>query len=199
MVDLVDDQVGRILDVLDQTGLSENTLVIFTSDHGDYMGNHYFWFKGPFHYEDVINVPLIIRLPGQTEGAGHNSSLVSLVDLAPTMLDLAGIAVPAEMDGKSLRPLFEDNAVSVRDHCLIENRTTRRGLFPRTVVTDKYKGTFYKNQEYGELYDLLADPHEFVNLWNNSEYTDIKEALRQVINKYPERSPDDLSPRIGYA
>ncbi len=200
MVDLIDDQIGRVLEALEKNGQAENTIVIFTSDHGDYMGNHYFWFKGPFHYDDVVNVPMIVRWPNHVKPEQKNDSMVSLIDLAPTLLDAAGIPVPEEMDGTSFLPVLEGKADSVRDYCVIENRTTRNGLYLRTVVNESYKATFYSGKDYGELYDRKKDPNEFVNRWNDPEYQEIKAELLAIVEKeIIDESRQNIPPRIGYA
>jgi len=198
MVDLIDDQVGRILDRLETLGLAENTLVIFTSDHGDYMGNHFFWFKGPYHYEDVIRIPLMMRWPARMTGDRRCESVVSLVDLAPTLLDAAGVSPAEEVEGNSLVGVAAGEEKPARDYAIVENRTTRNGLYLVTVVKDRYKATFYVGEEYGELYDRDDDPDEFVNRWDDESCAKIRSELEEVFRQHQARV--DLLPlRIGYA
>jgi arylsulfatase A-like enzyme len=106
MIDLIDDQVGRLLDALERTGQREETLVIFMSDHGEMLGDHGCYLKGPFFYEPAVRVPLIASWPGQVEEGVESDALVELVDLAPTLLDAAGVDRPVGMQGDSLWPLL---------------------------------------------------------------------------------------------
>lgn len=198
MVNLIDDQVGRILNHLEKLGLAENTLVVFTSDHGDYMGNHFFWFKGPFHYEDVIRIPLLIRWPKGIQTPRRCDFVVSLMDLAPTVLDAAGLSPSTKIEGESLMPLLQQESGSVREHAIVENRTTRTGLYLITVVQGRYKATFYFGKSYGELYDLQEDPNEFVNCWDNPQYKDVRGELELMLRQHLGRF-ECVPPRIGYA
>lgn len=199
MVNLIDDQVGRILAALAELGMAENTLVVFTSDHGDCMGNHYFWFKGPFHYEDIVRVPLIARWPAGIRKTGRTSALISLIDLAPTFLNAAGIEVSKTTDGRSILPVFSNAAESIRDICVVENRCTRTTLYALTVINEQYKATFYEGKQYGELFDLKNDPNEFVNLWEKREYDQRRFQLAAALISERMRSEHNLPPRICYA
>lgn len=173
MISLVDHHVGRILDKLDEMGLSENTLVIFTSDHGDYAGNHGLWLKGPIHYDDVVRVPFLARWKGQLPSGIRSNSLVSLVDIAPTFMDMCGITREPTMQGVSQWETFKHPEKPSREWCLVENRA-ELDFYVKTVVMDRYKLNYFLNRDEGELYDLKEDPHEYVNLYNNPEYSDIR-------------------------
>src|SRR5699024_10088251 len=102
MIDLIDDQVGRMLEALEKTGQLKNTIVIFMSDHGEMLGDHGIYLKGPYFYEQAVNVPLIISLPGTVQENKRSKALVELVDLAPTLLEACGIDKYEAMQGKSL-------------------------------------------------------------------------------------------------
>lgn len=194
MVDLIDDQVGRIMETLDELGMTEDTLVIFTTDHGDYMGNHWFWFKGPFHYEDVIRVPMVARMPGGIGGGRRIESLASLMDLAPTFLDLAGVDIPDCMDGRTIAPLLNEQAERVRDLCVVQNQATSK-FYLESIITDRHKATFYKGEDYGELYDFQEDPNEFVNLFDSPDHREVRESLREISLK--EQTPErEYPPRV---
>ncbi len=119
MISLLDKYVGQILAQLDRLGLAENTLVVFTTDHGHLFGQHGLIAKGPFHYEDLLKLPFIARLPGRIPAGRQCAALQSLVDLAPTFLDFAGIPIPRAMSGRSQRPVWEGLAQRVRDHLLV--------------------------------------------------------------------------------
>src|SRR5690606_21160135 len=94
MISFMDAHIGRILDGLDERGLAENTLVVFSTDHGHFFGQHGLWGKGPFHFEDEIRVPFLVRWPGKVPAGQHSDALQSLVDLAPTFLTAAGLHIP---------------------------------------------------------------------------------------------------------
>ena len=177
MISLMDKYIGKILDQLDRLGLTDDTLVLFTSDHGHFYGHHGLMAKGAFHYEDMIKVPLLARLPGVIPAGGASAALQSLVDLAPTMLDYAGIPVPRVMTGLSQRPAWEGAGVSVRDHVIVENRHQPTTLHLKTWIDRRYKLTVYYNQPYGELFDLQQDPGEKRNLWDEPEYQSLRGEL----------------------
>lgn len=122
MISLMDKYIGRILDRLHQLQLDNDILVVFTTDHGHFFGQHGLIAKGPFHYEDMIRVPLICRLPGKLP-AGHTSeALQSLVDLAPTMLSFAGIEKPRSMTGVVQKDVWTGESAAARDHVVVEKR-----------------------------------------------------------------------------
>ena len=171
MVSLIDDQVARILGALDERGMAGETLVIFTSDHGELLGDHGQLFKGPVHYEGLLRVPLLVR-GGSFEAGASVSEPVGLVDLAPTMLSAAGLAVPDWMEGRSLLD-------GPRDHVLTENdHEAGFRISLRTLTTKRYKITRYVGHEgVGELYDLEEDPHERVNLWGSPDFWKLQSEL----------------------
>lgn len=183
MAQLVDQQVGRILDHLDAAGLAQNTLVIFTTDHAELLGDHGLWLKGPFHYEQLIRVPLIMRWPAGFAPAAPTASMASLIDLAPTVLESAGLAVPADMDGRSLLPLLRGKTGSVRDEVLVEFVDDPNTLRLKTIVTPTRKLTWYASRPFGELYDLENDPREKVNRWDDPAYAgDKAQLLGRLLN-----------------
>ncbi len=174
MISLMDKYIGVILDKLDALGLSENTLVVFTTDHGHFYGHHGLNAKGAFHYEDLVKIPFIARMPGKIPSGKTSKGLQSLVDLAPTFLNLCGIEVPRTMTGKSQRDVWTGKTESVRDSVIVENRHQPTKVFHKTYIDDRYKITVYFEKEYGELFDLKKDPYEKSNLWNNPEYEKLK-------------------------
>jgi len=198
MVNLIDDQIGRILETLEDLEMADDTIVVFTSDHGDYMGNHHFWFKG-LHYEDVIRIPLLVRWPEMSNTSERMSSLVSLIDLAPTFMEAAGIGIPAEMDGKSMMPLLKAEVDRIREFCVVENRCTRTTLYAQTIVEEDCKATFYEGEEYGELFDLKNDPDEFTNLWEDAGYQSRRFQMLLKLLGERMRCEREIPPRIGYA
>ncbi|HMO50828.1 MAG TPA: sulfatase-like hydrolase/transferase [Kiritimatiellia bacterium] len=177
MVSCMDKYIGRIVDHLDALGLAENTLVVFTSDHGHVFGQHGLIRKGPFHYEDLLRVPMIVRQPGTVPAGVVSSSLQSLVDYAPTMLDLAGLPVPRTMSGVSQAEAWRGAAEARRDHVLVEHRHQPTTMFLKTLVEERYKITVYYGRDYGELFDLREDPGEVRNLWDDPAAHDVKARL----------------------
>ena len=169
MISCMDKYIGEIIDHLDQLGLAESTLVVFTSDHGHYFGQHGLIAKGAFHYDDGIRVPMIARLPGQIP-AGHIShALQSLVDYAPTFLSFCGIDIPEEMTGVDQRVVWTGDESDARDHVIVENRHQPTTLHLKTYIDERYKLTLYFNRDYGEIYDLRDDPGEVSNLYADED------------------------------
>jgi arylsulfatase A-like enzyme len=176
MVSQLDHNIGRVLAALDERGLADDTLVIATTDHGEFLGDHQMVFKGPLHYEGLLRVPLIVR------GAGFDSGRVvddpvGLIDLASTALAAAGLTVPEEMEG---RPLLDGR----REHVLTENDHQMLFRLPlRTLTTTRYKVTRYEEQPgVGELYDLEDDPGEFVNRWDDPAYASVRSDLLATLD-----------------
>jgi arylsulfatase A-like enzyme len=176
-VSMMDHYIGKTLDKLDELGLTEDTLVIFTTDHGNFFGQHGLSGKGAFHYEDMIKLPFIARLPGVIEPGKRTDAMLSLVDLAPTFLDVAGIAVPRCMTGKSQKAVLDGSAEQTRDHIIVENHHQPTTLHLKTYVDSRYKLTVYYNQSYGELFDLENDPGEINNLWDDPKSSELKQEL----------------------
>lgn len=176
-ISMMDHYIGKTLDKLEELGLAEDTLVVFTTDHGDFFGQHGLRGKGAFHYEDMIKIPFIARMPGSAKAGTRTDAMLTLVDLAPTFLDVAGIDVPRCMTGKSQRAVFEGSAESVRDHVIVENHHQPTTLHLKTYVDARYKLTVYYNQNYGELFDLVKDPGELNNLWDDPGSRDLKQDL----------------------
>src|SRR5699024_5834370 len=116
MVSMMDKYIGEILDKLEQLGLADDTVIIFTSDHGHFFGQHGLQYKGGFHYEDLIKVPFIVRYPGQQNQGETSEALQSLVDLAPTILDIAEIDIPYHMTGVSQKKSWLGLEKLARDH-----------------------------------------------------------------------------------
>lgn len=174
---MMDHYIGKILDKLEELGMAEDTIVVFTSDHGHFFGQHNLIAKGPFHYEDMIKIPFIVREPGVIPANKVNNSLQSLVDLTPTLLSKVGIEVPRTMAGKDESSVWNGEKDFLRTYVTCENQHTETTVNLRTLVNDRYKLTVYYNREHGELYDLEKDPNEFNNLWNNPNYSGLKSRM----------------------
>jgi len=174
MISLMDKYIGKILDKLEDLGLADNTIVVFTSDHGHFFGQHGLQAKGGFHYEDLIKVPFIVRYPGQVPANSLSDSLLSLVDLAPTFLSFADIPIPRSMTGVNQREVWLDHSDKARDHIICEFRHEPTTIHQKTFVDDRYKITVYYNQTYGEIFDLKEDPNELNNLWDDPNFVNLK-------------------------
>ena len=177
----MDCYIGKILDRLDTSGLTENTLVVFTSDHGHFYGHHGLTAKGPYHYEDLIRVPMIVRQPGRVPAGKTSNALQTLVDYAPTFLSSTDIDIPYQMTGIDQSQVWFGKQDTARNHVIVENRHEPTTIHLKTYITDRYKITAYYNQEYGELFDLHEDPNEVNNLWNNQLFANLKANLIQEL------------------
>jgi arylsulfatase A-like enzyme len=177
MISLMDKYIGRILARLDELGLAESTVVIFTTDHGHFLGHHGLVAKGPFHYEDLVKLPFLVRWPGQVPAGVRSEALQSLVDLAPTFLGLAGIPTPRTMTGVDQSAVWRGESPSARDHVIVENRHEPTSIHVKTYVDQRYKLTVYYNHPYGELFDLQSDPGETNNLWADPAHAALKSDL----------------------
>jgi uncharacterized sulfatase len=199
MVSLMDKYIGKILDKLDELGLTENTLIVFTTDHGNFMGQHGLHAKGPFMFEDAIKIPFIASLKDKIPQNVVNHSLQSLVDLPVTMMDYLNLKVPYDWTGINQREVWEGKKDKVRDHIICEHHHERNLINMRAYVDERYKLVVYYNSEFGQLFDLQEDPNELNNLWDNEEYAKLKNKL---LMKYiwAELEKESLyMPRIAHA
>ena len=197
---LIDHNVGRILTALDDMGIADNTIVIYISDHGDWLGDHGLILKGPMHYDGLLRVPMIVRGPNVPKGKKVDEP-VSTLDLGPTFFDYGGAKALQTQHGETLRPLVEgDNAT--RDYAMNEWELlpTRAGvgLSLRTVRTKTHKLTIDLQSQAGEMYDLVSDPDECHNLFDDPAHQDIQDTLMGYIYQ----RPDDAGPirqQVGMA
>lgn len=194
----IDDGVGRIVAEVEKLGLAQNTVIVFTADHGDFMGDHQLLLKGPLHYRGLIRVPMIWACPAGRKG-GTTDALMSTIDLAPTILERAGVPPWNGIQGQSLLPLFFGEKKAPRDSLLIEEEGQRCYLGfshrakARTLLTHAHRLSIYAGAGWGELYDLANDPHECINLWADPAAQKLKgELLGQLAHRmldYAETSP----------
>ncbi len=179
MISCMDKYIGQILDRLEALGLVENTVVVFTTDHGHFFGQHGLTAKGAFHYEDMIRVPFFVRWPGRVAAGRRSAALQSLVDLPVTFLSLAGIPVPRTMTGVDQAAVWRGERPQARDHVVVENRHQPTTINLKTYVDARHKITVYYRQPYGEIFDLEADPGETRNLWDDPASQGLKAELLQ--------------------
>lgn len=185
MIEQVDTAVGQMLQTLEETGQADNTIVIFMSDHGEMLGDHGLYLKGPFFYDCLTRVPLIIRWPHRFKAGLKVDALVEMIDLAPTLIEAAGIPIPAGMQGRSLAPLLTGQTTTHRDSVYMEffDANFEYPIRPMltSVRTDRWKLNYCDQAKYGELYDLKTDPGEFTNLWHDPHHKDDREMMQQVL------------------
>jgi arylsulfatase A-like enzyme len=177
----VDESVGRLLDVLDEAGLAEDTLVVYTSDQGFFLGEHG-WFDKRFMYEESLRMPLVMRFPARVRPGSVNTDIVSNLDFAPTFLDAAGRGKPAPMQGRSFLPLLLGRAVAGWPESFYyhyyEFPAVHMAKRHYGVRTKRYKLIrFYHDIDAWELYDLEKDPHETVNLASDPAYAGVRKGL----------------------
>lgn len=164
-ISFVDAQIGRLLDALDESGLRDNTIVLFSSDHGYHMGEHKHYQKTTL-FEESARVPLIVSAPGMKRRGAETSALVEMVDFYPTLAELAGLPKPGKIAGLSLVPILKNPKAKVRDSALTQLRNGH------TIRTERYRYTRWNEggEDMIELYDWQSDPDEMVNLACNPEH-----------------------------
>ncbi len=182
----VDNNVGRILDYLEENGLAENTIVVYTSDQGFYMGEHG-WFDKRFMYEESFRTPLAVRFPKGIMVDNSISALVQNIDYAPTFLDFAGVEIPEEMQGKSLKPMLSGDSIPWRDALYYHyyEYPNEHGTHKHYGIrTDRYKLIhFYGDIDTWELYDLQLDANEMHNLYGQPEYEELVAGLKKRLQE----------------
>jgi arylsulfatase A-like enzyme len=193
MIELIDTQFGRIIDTLKETGQYENTVIIYTSDHGELLGDHGLLYKGCRFYEGLTHVPLIISWPAQALRGKLSTALVELVDLAPTLLDSVEIDIPYNMQGKSLLSMLVGKAELSRhkDYVISEYNGAIGGKHMPDQThgvmyfDGRYKVCIYEGHTEAEIYDLERDPGEFDDLWDEPSFeTGKSELLHDAFSGY---------------
>jgi arylsulfatase len=189
MIAQIDQQLSRLLVGLEELGQRENTVIIFTSDHGEMLGDHGLQYKGCRFYEGLVRVPLVFSWPDRIRSDMRADALVELTDLSATILDLACIDKPGAMQGQSLLPILtaelspdhhrsfvRSEYLDALDESFVHGRTT----FGTMYRDERYKLCVYHSHGTGELYDLLEDPWEFNDLWENPDYQEVRSELLEL-------------------
>jgi len=190
----VDDNVGRLLDYLDQSGLAQNTIVIYTSDQGFFLGDHN-WFDKRFMYEESLRMPFLVRWPGQIKPGTVSDGMILNVDFAPTLLEAAGLSVPADMQGRSFLPLLRGQ----------RPKDWRRSMYYRYyhypqdhqvqphygVRTERYKLIYFNKIDQWELFDLRNDPRELKNLYRDPKYANTVKELKGELYRLKKALKDE--------
>jgi len=185
-VEAVDDELGRVLDYLDDSGLAGNTVVIYSSDQGFYLGEHG-WFDKRFIYEESLRMPLLIRWPGRIQAGSVDSHLVQNLDFAPTLIELAGIKVPEDLQGKSLMRLLRGETEPEWRRSVYYHYYEYPGAHSVRrhygIRTDRYKLAYYYNLGEWEFFDLKRDPNELVSRYEDPEYSSQIEELKNELTR----------------
>jgi choline-sulfatase len=180
-----------VLDAVEDSGEAENTVIVFTSDHGDGRGRHSHVAKW-YPYDEAAKVPMIACCPGQiAEGKRDAKSLVSGLDVVPTLCDFAGVKPPDGVQGRSLRPLLEEKAVDWRDFL-----TSEHHIVGRMVRTEQYKYVRYPDDPVEQLFDMKADPWETKNLYEDAKMADVLADHRKMLDDFQGRL-DVVPPTSG--
>lgn len=207
----IDDNVGRLLDTLDEEGLTENTLVIYTSDQGFFLGDHG-WYDKRFMYEQSLRMPFIVRFPREIKAGTVNKDIVLNVDFPATFLELAGVEIPGSFQGKSIRPLFQGDAPEDWQTSLYYRywmHKAHHNVYAHYGVrTLRYKLIYYYADALGqagaidetyepewELFDLETDPYEMHNVVDDPAYAEIVKELKDEMHKLQEQVGDERYPK----
>jgi arylsulfatase A-like enzyme/lysophospholipase L1-like esterase len=183
-VQAVDDSVGRILDYLDQNQLSENTIVIYSSDQGFYLGEHG-WYDKRWMFEESLKMPFLVRWPGKIKPGTRSQALIQNIDYGPTFLDIAGADIPEAMQGRSLKPLFENGGGRTPDwrdaiyYAYYENAAVHAVPIHDGIRTARHKLMYFPRNGEWNLFDLITDPHEMKSVHQETAYAPIMKALQQ--------------------
>ncbi len=213
MISLIDDQFARILAALEETGERDSTVIIFTSDHGEALGDHGLLEKGCRFYDGLVRVPLVFSGPPSLERDLRSSALVELIDKTATILDLAQVEIPEHVQGRSLLPILrgERSPDAHREFVRCEyydaldpyftrggDTAVTRGTFATMYRDRRYKLSLYHTHGLGELFDLENDPFEFDDLWNRPEHRDLQgELVRASFDAHVLTTTDVGSRRIA--
>jgi arylsulfatase A-like enzyme len=197
MITCIDDAIGGVLSALKASGLADNTVLIFTTDHGDHLGDHRLLLKGAEHYQSIVHVPFIWSDPQGNTAARRTDALGSTMDIPATVLDRARLAPYAGMQGLSLLPAI-DHGTTVQDSVLIqyEHQLATEGQGSgrvHTVLDGRFRMSIFDGVDFGELYDLDNDPGEFDNLWSDPTHARARARLTEEIARleisYVDRVP----------
>jgi arylsulfatase A-like enzyme len=199
-VEFVDDRLGRVLRALEETRQIDNTLIIFTSDHGEMMGDHGLSHKGCRFYEGLAHIPLIFSWPARFPKGTRHKALVELTDIVPTVLETLGLRLPDYLHGRSLLPLIEGRSTRHRDFVRSEYHDALDlpdASHANMYRDGRYKLVYYHGHPRGELFDLEKDPHEFVNLWDDPGHLALRADLTKRLFDAVMLATDPGQPRIA--
>lgn len=213
MISQWDNMVGRVVSKLKEYDLYEDTVIIVMSDHGQMAGDHWMYNMPPTHLDGVLRVPCIWHCPKIIDQSKLSESLISHLDFAPTVLDLAEVPIPegntppqpeapmqrSAWPGKSFAPILKGEEEKTQDSIIAENDADYLGLRQRTVITEDWHITCYTGEEYGELFDLKNDPEQLYNLWNAPEHRETKRDLQILLMERFAEADSTLPRRLAHA
>ena len=197
----VDENIGRLLSYLEKNGELDNTIIIYTSDQGFFLGEHG-WFDKRFMYEECQRMPLVIRYPKAIKAGSVSSAIAMNVDFAPTLLDFAGVDIPADIQGQSLKPILDNEGKTPADwrkaayyhyYEYPAEHSVKRHYGIRTA--DFKLIHFYNDVDEWEMYDLKNDPNELTNVFDKPEYAgkraELMSLLKETQQQYKDNDPDE--------
>ena len=199
LITLIDEQIGRVIETLKEMGEYDNTIIVFTADHGDFAGEHGMILKNLGIYESVHRIPFLLKYPN-CEKNKVVDEMIESVDLYPTMCELCGIQIPKDVEGQSVIPIVE-NGKEGKQQVVCEWEFLRYRNKVNAIRTSRYRMVYYGYDESGELYDIEQDPHELENLYNRSDFQKVKLELLQKmfdhVNRYEVKASFAKDEEIG--
>jgi arylsulfatase A-like enzyme len=185
MIACIDDAIGGVLKALEHSGRAGNTVVIFTSDHGDHLGDHRLMLKGAEQYQQIVRVPFIWSDPAVTARVARTDALASTMDIAATVLERAKVEPASGMQGKSLLPALDGKAMRESVFIQYDHQASSAGTdVParvHTLIDRRYRISVFHDTGWGELYDLLEDPGEFANLWDDPAHAKTRAVMTEKL------------------
>ncbi len=179
-ISFIDAQIGLLFDALKRNGLWDNTIIVFTSDHGYQLGEHFMWGKVTL-FEECARVPMIVRVPGRTQDGSRTEGLVELVDVFPTLIDLCDVGAPHAMQGKSFVSMVDDPGSSGKE--VAYTVVSRGNDLGRSIRTTRWRYAEWGNSDQAELYDLNSDPYEEHNLAKYVHYSQQRRTMHKLLVK----------------
>ncbi len=189
MITCVDDAIGGVLRTLEQCGMRDDTILVFTTDHGDHLGDHRLLLKGAEQYESIIHVPFIWSDPQEPNQPARTDALASTIDISATVLERARIAPYVGLQGRSVLKAVSERDVALRDSVFIQydhqapNAKTGRPPRVHSLVDGRWRLSVFEGEEWGELYDLENDPGEFDNLWASPDHAGVRAGLMERLTQ----------------
>ena len=197
-VKAVDESVGRLKQYLKDNGLEENTIVIYSSDQGFYLGEHG-WYDKRWMFEESFKMPFLIKWPGVVKPGSRPAAMIQNIDYAPTFLEMAGLRAPDEVQGKSIVPILKDSDAKIRDSVYYAYYEFGEHRVPRHfgVRTDRYKLFYLPDYDEWQMFDLVRDPREMTSIYDNPEYAAIRKQLTAEYHRLREYydAPDYMGDR----
>lgn len=197
MIETIDRAVGQVVRAIEETGEVENTIFVFTADHGELLGDYGLWRKGSYHFDCMIRMPCFLSAPGRLPGGRRVEGLIESVDIAPTLLSLVGLEPYAGMQGHDMAEALREGEAIGRDRIYCEMYTALWGPYVAcwTVRTETAKLNYYPQDEVGHLFDLEEDPEEIHDLWSSPEHRDLRDRMMALLLRAQHEQSDPL-PRI---